>query len=164
MELVILCSSVKPVAAWLCDKAAITCRERVGGVGFLDANGFGGMFAHAGITAEGDARVLCAKVTKELMEILQKGSNTAALNPIVSPDAYKIDWKKAVEVSASGDDKAICGLLAEIEKMLAKRVQCASAMFTEKLTKFMMKGDRAFRYFILNQSTVQLLPQKPSST
>ncbi len=37
-----------------------------------------------GITAEGDARVLCAKVTKELMEILQKGTYTNSLKPIVS--------------------------------------------------------------------------------
>jgi len=44
-EASILCSTVKPMAAWLCDKCVIVCRERVGGVGFLDANNFGGYFA-----------------------------------------------------------------------------------------------------------------------
>jgi len=45
----------------------------VGGVGFLAANRFGGMFAHAGITAEGDARVLWAKVSKEFLDLIQSG-------------------------------------------------------------------------------------------
>lgn len=72
MEVVILCSSIKPLSAWFCDRAVTTCREKVGGVGFLAANGYGEMFAHAGITAEGDARVLCAKVTKELLELVMQ--------------------------------------------------------------------------------------------
>eukprot|EP00397_Hematodinium_sp_SG-2012_P005519 GEMP01005539.1.p1 GENE.GEMP01005539.1~~GEMP01005539.1.p1 ORF type:complete len:706 (+),score=154.48 GEMP01005539.1:215-2332(+) len=69
-EVIILCSTVKPMAAWLCDKSVTILRERVGGVGFLESNGYGGMFAHAGITAEGDARVLWAKVVKEMMEMV----------------------------------------------------------------------------------------------
>jgi len=73
IESSILCSAIKPMNAWLTDNIVITCRERVGGVGFLESNGFGGYFAHAGITAEGDARVLWAKVTKEIGELVQKG-------------------------------------------------------------------------------------------
>jgi hypothetical protein len=40
------------------------------------------MFAHAGITAEGDARVLCAKVTKELMDLLEKKAHTENLSEL----------------------------------------------------------------------------------
>ncbi|CAD7948481.1 unnamed protein product [Amoebophrya sp. A25] len=149
MELVILCSSVKPVAAWLCDKAVVVCRERVGGVGFLEANGFGGMFAHAGITAEGDARVLCAKVTKELMEILEKGSNTAALNPIIDTAKYQVNWND-LETAVGNDAAKMQAMICEIEKLMANRVKLACDMFKQKLTEFMMKGDKAFRYKIFD--------------
>mmetsp|Transcript_102220 Transcript_102220/g.234306 ORF Transcript_102220/g.234306 Transcript_102220/m.234306 type:complete len:639 (+) Transcript_102220:1147-3063(+) len=74
-EVVVLCSAVKPMAAWLADEVTNTCREVVGGVGFLQANGFT-MGAHAGITAEGDARVLCMKLVKELMALIQAGTVT----------------------------------------------------------------------------------------
>lgn len=43
---------------------ATTCRERCGGQGYLSVNRFGAIlgFAHAGMTAEGDNRVLMQKV------------------------------------------------------------------------------------------------------
>lgn len=46
-----------------------TCRERCGGQGYLSCNRFGSLigFSHAGITAEGDNRVLFQKAAKELM-------------------------------------------------------------------------------------------------
>ena len=48
-------------------ETATTCRERCGGQGYLSVNRFGNIigFAHAGITAEGDNRVLMQKVAKE---------------------------------------------------------------------------------------------------
>ena len=51
---------------WLQDTAT-TCRERCGGQGYLSVNRFGQIlgFAHAGMTAEGDNRVLFQKVAKE---------------------------------------------------------------------------------------------------
>lgn len=48
-------------------ETATLCRERCGGQGYLSVNRFGQIigFAHAGITAEGDNRVLMQKVAKE---------------------------------------------------------------------------------------------------
>ena len=45
-------------------ETATTCRERCGGQGYLSVNKFGAIlgFAHAGMTAEGDNRVLMQKV------------------------------------------------------------------------------------------------------
>lgn len=44
-------------------ETATTCRERCGGQGYLSVNKFGAIlgFAHAGMTAEGDNRVLMQK-------------------------------------------------------------------------------------------------------
>ena len=46
-----------------------TCRERCGGQGYLACNRMGDVigFSHAGMTAEGDNRVLMQKVTKETL-------------------------------------------------------------------------------------------------
>ena len=48
---------------------ATTCRERCGGQGYLSVNKFGAIlgFAHAGMTAEGDNRVLMQKVRQLLL-------------------------------------------------------------------------------------------------
>ena len=45
-------------------ETATTCRERCGGQGYLSVNRFGQIigFAHAGMTAEGDNKVLMQKV------------------------------------------------------------------------------------------------------
>jgi len=75
-ELVRLCCIVKPLVTWHGENTATTCRERCGGQGFLSANRFGeGMVgAHAGITAEGDNRVICQKVSKELLANVDKSA------------------------------------------------------------------------------------------
>ncbi|KAK9806580.1 hypothetical protein WJX73_004625 [Symbiochloris irregularis] len=66
-EVVMLCCAIKPLCTWNCQETATTCRERCGGQGYLSVNRFGQIigFAHAGITAEGDNRVLMQKVAKE---------------------------------------------------------------------------------------------------
>jgi acyl-CoA oxidase len=68
-EAVVLCCAIKPMVAWLSEKAVTVCRERCGGGGYLSANRFGDSigFAHAGTTAEGDASVLMQKASKELL-------------------------------------------------------------------------------------------------
>eukprot|EP01137_Pigoraptor_chileana_P037393 Opistho-2@34398 len=75
VELVILCSAIKAMVSWNNEEVGTTCRERCGGQGYLSANRFGQIigFAHAGMTAEGDNRVLMQKVTKELLSLLQSG-------------------------------------------------------------------------------------------
>lgn len=68
-EVVILCCTIKPMCAWNLERTASICRERCGGQGYLSCNRFGSLigFSHAGITAEGDNRVLFQKAAKELM-------------------------------------------------------------------------------------------------
>ena len=73
-EVVRLCCVVKPLVSWHAENTATTCREWCGGQGFLSANRFGEAIvgAHAGITAEGDTRVIQKKVTKELLGGIDK--------------------------------------------------------------------------------------------
>lgn len=68
-EVVVLCCAIKPLCAWNAQECGTTCRERCGGQGYLSCNKFGSIigFAHAGMTAEGDNRVLMQKVAKELL-------------------------------------------------------------------------------------------------
>ena len=74
-EVLRYCCIIKPLIAWNNERAGTICRERSGGQGYLACNRFGSIigFAHAGITAEGDNAVLLQKVSKELLEAVQKG-------------------------------------------------------------------------------------------
>jgi acyl-CoA oxidase len=69
-EVLKLCCIIKPMISWHAENTATTCRERCGGQGFLSANRFGEAIfgSHAGITAEGDNRVIQQKVAKELLD------------------------------------------------------------------------------------------------
>ena len=73
-EVVRLCCIAKPLVTWHTENTATICRERCGGQGFLSANRFGEALAgaHAGITAEGDNKVISQKVAKELLETVSK--------------------------------------------------------------------------------------------
>lgn len=79
-EIITLCCYIKPFITWNARNVAAACVERTGGQGYKDkiifnsylsANRLGELiaFAHSGITAEGDNRVLMQKVTKELMSM-----------------------------------------------------------------------------------------------
>lgn len=97
-EVVMLVCSIKPLAGWCAERTASICRERCGGQGYLSCNRFGSIigFAHAGITAEGDNRVLFQKTAKELTAVagssvavqqrLAAGRIEAALD-IISPSS-----------------------------------------------------------------------------
>ena len=69
LEVLLLCCVMKTQISWHAERTSSTCRERCGGQGFLAANrlGEGIIGAHAGITAEGDNRVLMQKIAKELL-------------------------------------------------------------------------------------------------
>ena len=56
-----------------------TCRERCGGQGYLSVNRFGHIigFSHAGMTAEGDNRVLMQKARPPLFSPLHACSHVA---------------------------------------------------------------------------------------
>ncbi|MEW5298053.1 MAG: hypothetical protein WDW36_001215 [Sanguina aurantia] len=71
-EVMVLCCAIKPLCAWNAEETGTVCRERCGGQGYLSCNRFGAIlgFAHAGMTAEGDNRVLMQKVAKELLSML----------------------------------------------------------------------------------------------
>lgn len=64
-----MCCTLKPLCAWNLERTASVCRERCGGAGYLSCSRFGSLigFSHAGITAEGDNRVLFQKAAKELL-------------------------------------------------------------------------------------------------
>ena len=69
-EVIRLCCVIKPLVTWHAENTISICRERCGGQGYLAANRFGEGIAaaHAGLTAEGDNRVIQQKVAKELLE------------------------------------------------------------------------------------------------
>jgi len=54
-ELQLLCSGIKAMVTWHCERTASICRERCGGQGYLAANKFEEILgdAHAVCTAEG---------------------------------------------------------------------------------------------------------------
>ena len=74
IELLLLCCVMKTQISWHAENSATTSRERCGGQGFLAANrlGEGIVGGHAGITAEGDNRVLMQKIAKELLGLADK--------------------------------------------------------------------------------------------
>jgi hypothetical protein len=79
-EVVILCCTIKPLCAWNLERTASVCRERCGGAGYLSCSRFGSLigFSHAGITAEGDNRVLFQKAAKELLTSVQTVASVKA--------------------------------------------------------------------------------------
>ena len=75
-EVLSLCCVDKVLVTAQCERVAAICRERCGGQGFLSVNKFGDFLAgaHAGLTAEGDNKVLMVKVCKDMQtNIFKKG-------------------------------------------------------------------------------------------
>lgn len=73
-ELMTLACSVKPMLGWHTQEITIKCRELTGGEGFLIKNQFSEAFAasQAGITAEGDSKVLMMKTASERIRNIKK--------------------------------------------------------------------------------------------
>jgi acyl-CoA oxidase len=73
-DLLITCCVDKAMMGWHAERSVSVFRERSGGQGFLAANFYSEFIAsaHAGITAEGDNRVLMTKVVKDLLSIYMK--------------------------------------------------------------------------------------------
>ena len=86
IEKLILCCSIKAVLSWHNERTASICRERCGGQGFLSVNRFGEaiMGSHAGITAEGDNKVLMQKVSKELLTMYKNNKAKILFTNIIS--------------------------------------------------------------------------------
>ena len=86
-DLMTLACIVKPMLAWHTQRLVCQCRELTGGAGFLVANQFGEAFAasQAGITAEGDAKVLCMKVSSEIVRDQTAGTLVRHIFPSFRP-------------------------------------------------------------------------------
>jgi acyl-CoA oxidase len=92
-------------------ETATTCRERCGGQGYLSCNRFGQLigFAHAGMTAEGDNRVLMQKVAKELLSCTHLPAVKARLQVVLllratSPQSDRINhcaWSRMTYLECS---------------------------------------------------------------
>lgn len=92
-SLVRMCCVIKPLITWNLQDVGSVARERCGGQGYLSVNRLGDLlaFAHAGITAEGDNRVLITKVAKELTGDLASGKishPTLTMCPVKELPAY----------------------------------------------------------------------------
>jgi len=70
-ELLSICCITKTMMGWHLERTASICRERCGGQGFLAANRFIDYIAlaHAGLTAEGDNRILMVKIVKDMITL-----------------------------------------------------------------------------------------------
>ncbi len=77
-EILMQCCIDKCLVVWNHDRVSTVCRERTGGQGYLACNRFGEYInlAHAGMTAEGDNRVLMIKIFKDYMTNLQNKKST----------------------------------------------------------------------------------------
>jgi len=96
-EVVILCCCIKPMLSFLNERVGTTARERCGGAGFLSCNKLGQIiaFSHAGMTAEGDNRVLFTKVSKEVLGLISKGKHQFPSVARSRGDASPIDIASA---------------------------------------------------------------------
>jgi len=73
------CCAIKAITGWHIGEVADNCRERCGGMGYLEANRFGYAIAgsHSSRTAEGDNAVLMNKVASELIQKIGKNKKEA---------------------------------------------------------------------------------------
>lgn len=102
-DIIILCCMIKPLCTWNSLHVINVCRERCGGQGYQSCNRFGQLlgFAHAGVTAEGDNRVLMQKVAKEyLSNVLENSMVLPKQNELQMPtelfELYQILVKREV--------------------------------------------------------------------
>eukprot|EP00455_Lapot_gusevi_P050031 TRINITY_DN719_c0_g1_i2.p2 TRINITY_DN719_c0_g1~~TRINITY_DN719_c0_g1_i2.p2 ORF type:complete len:699 (+),score=303.14 TRINITY_DN719_c0_g1_i2:67-2097(+) len=133
-EVTVLCCVIKPLVSWHNEQAGTICRERCGGQGYLSVNRFGQIigFAHAGMTAEGDNRVLMQKVAKEILAFAQQ--NKHRMPKVSGVSSETLDLKKAI---GSGDTKTLLWLfvareqrlLMQLGKTLQSKMKGGQALF-----------------------------------
>ena len=126
-EVVRLCCIAKPLLTWHAENTATVCRERSGGQGFLSANRFGeALFgAHAGITAEGDNRVIQQKVSKELLALASKGEVLKFTIRSRSPRSLQILHSRLSNKFPSGSQEWFLGLFKLRERVLLNNLAYA---------------------------------------
>jgi len=127
-EVLILCCAIKPTISWHSNVVGNVCRERCGGQGYLSINRLSECigFAHAGMTAEGDNRVLYQKVAKELLTRLQKGKH--AFGDTATQGGVNWDCPSSVQRVLAAFEKV--SLMDLATTMQTKMVKQKKALFT----------------------------------
>ena len=94
-DLITLACTIKPMLAWNTQEIVTKCRELTGGEGFLASNQFGeGIAASwAGMTAEGDSKVLLMKAASERIKSLNMQSITKTKIRKLFPTSVKNNFK-----------------------------------------------------------------------
>ncbi len=146
LELLLLCCVMKTQISWHSENTATTCRERCGGQGFLAVNRFGEgiVGGHAGITAEGDNRVLMQKIAKELLGRANKKDIGRTVLSSYLPDSVT----RFVNKSNSIDFYNLNQLLNLLKLLESKRL--ATLAMTLKTSK--QNGQSLFDTWMFNAS------------
>eukprot|EP00485_Elphidium_margaritaceum_P007364 CAMPEP_0202687112 /NCGR_PEP_ID=MMETSP1385-20130828/2814_1 /ASSEMBLY_ACC=CAM_ASM_000861 /TAXON_ID=933848 /ORGANISM="Elphidium margaritaceum" /LENGTH=676 /DNA_ID=CAMNT_0049341837 /DNA_START=32 /DNA_END=2062 /DNA_ORIENTATION=+ len=120
-EVLILCCAIKPTIAWHSNAVGNICRERCGGQGYLSINRLAECigFAHAGMTAEGDNRVLYQKVCKEVLARVRSGKHRFGAQ---QPPAA-LSWQCPRSIQANVFDRAEKMCLMELAQIMARKIQ-----------------------------------------
>jgi acyl-CoA oxidase len=146
LELLLLCCVMKTQISWHSEHTATTCRERCGGQGFLAVNRFGEgiVGGHAGITAEGDNRVLMQKIAKELLGRANKKDIGRTVMSSYLPDSITRVFNKSSNI----DYYNLNQLLNVLELLESKRL----ATLAMTLNKSKQKGQDLFDTWMFNAS------------
>lgn len=159
LEVVVLCCAIKPLCAWNAEACATTSRERCGGQGYLSVNRFGELigFAHAGMTAEGDNRVLMQKVAKELLGMLswpgiaaRLAAAEVALGALASGNLAAVHNLGAAAGggSGAGDATAAAGGSGQLDReVLRKMMQVREMLLLRQLNQTMRQASAAGGFF-----------------
>ena len=146
MEVLLLCCVLKPLVTWHTEHTATTTRERCGGQGYLSANRFGEAIggAHAGLTAEGDNRVLMQKVTKELLGLSDKFEMAKEIAADYLPAALHrlVDGLANIDLENSED---LLNLFRAREKRLLGQL-------ANKLARSKKAGEKLFNTWMFEES------------
>ncbi len=157
-DVLLLCCAMKALISWHAEDTATTCRERCGGQGFLAANrlGEGIIGGHAGMTAEGDNRVLMQKIAKELLARADKRqiAQEAALAFVPGP------LRRPLEAALGGDATAavpavLRGNLSDpdfVLQVLRAREQRRLAGLALRLNQGKKRGKGLFDVWMLEAS------------
>ena len=112
------------MTGWSVGQIADNCRERCGGMGYLEANRFGYAISgsHSSRTAEGDNSVLMNKVASELIQRVDQNdikktfAKMQALKyaPSFMKPGIKTDPKSLIDTLATFKEFSMCNLAMEM--------------------------------------------------
>ena len=119
---------LKALTGWSLGRIADNCRERCGGMGFLEANRFGYAISgsHSSRTAEGDNSVLMNKVASELIRRVDQNEVKKTFfkmwglkyAPSFMKSGIKTDPRSLIETLATFKEYSICNLAMKMFQVL----------------------------------------------